>query len=129
MMRCTNPRVSRANFSHKLCEFFRTDICFKTEETVRILSRISLERSATSGSVAPALRCVPIKRGRASLPGSRGEQNLNSINNYDHSTGNRHRSSCTLDKAHCSFELSSIQDVNRTQGISPHLPLFHAAWT
>ena len=50
MVRCTNPRVSRANFSHKSCEFFRTGICFKTEENVHIVGHISLRRLATVGS-------------------------------------------------------------------------------
>ena len=44
--------MSPANFSHTLCESFRTDICFETEERTRVLSRISLGRSATVGSVA-----------------------------------------------------------------------------
>ncbi|KAF5059935.1 hypothetical protein DSECCO2_331050 [anaerobic digester metagenome] len=69
MVRCTNPRVSRANFSHKSCEFFRTGICFKTEENVHIVGHISLRRSATVGSVA-FIRAYPDGARQGGIRGS-----------------------------------------------------------
>ena len=68
MVRCPNPRMSRANFSHALCESFRTGICFEIKEHVRVLGHIDLGRLATVGSVAFA-RVYADKAREGGIPG------------------------------------------------------------
>lgn len=51
MVRCTTLRMSPVNFSHTLCESFRTGICSGTER-ILVLSHIDLGRSAAVRSIA-----------------------------------------------------------------------------